>query len=174
MRNLSARSFHFHSVCCTYLDIKNLYFKFASNLNLIWPPLQVIIIPHQKMNFVGDNDLGSVGQSVVRLCFSPPFRLSEICHFCLLKLTKYLKMSVRINISNTNKHFFPKLYTSNCVYVFHFHLKGVGFSTFSNISLIYIFEKFLMVVPDSCFNLKLPPYAPVFYVQNIKMCIHSE
>ena len=28
-----------------------------------------------------------------------------------------------------------------------------------------------MVVPDSCYNLKSPP---VFYVQNIKMCIHSE
>ena len=32
-------------------------------------------------------------------------------HFCLLKLTKYLKMSVRIIISNTNEHFFPILYT---------------------------------------------------------------
>ena len=33
-------------------------------------------------------------------------------HFCLLKLTKYLKMlSVRINISNTNAHFFRILYT---------------------------------------------------------------
>ena len=33
-------------------------------------------------------------------------------HFCLLKFTKYLKMlSVRINISNTNEHFFPILYT---------------------------------------------------------------
>ena len=33
-------------------------------------------------------------------------------HFCLLKLTKYLKiLSVRMNISNTNKHFFLILYT---------------------------------------------------------------
>ena len=33
-------------------------------------------------------------------------------HFCLLKLTKYLKMLfVRMNISNTNEHFFPILYT---------------------------------------------------------------
>ena len=34
-------------------------------------------------------------------------------HFCLLKLTKYLKiLSVRMNISNTNEHFFPILYTA--------------------------------------------------------------
>ena len=33
------------------------------------------------------------------------------CPFCLLKLTKYLKMSIRMNISNTNEHFLPILYT---------------------------------------------------------------
>ena len=34
------------------------------------------------------------------------------CYFCLLKLTKYLKsLSVQMNISNTNEHFFPILYT---------------------------------------------------------------
>ena len=34
------------------------------------------------------------------------------CHFCLLKLSKYLKnLSVGINISNTNKYFYPILYT---------------------------------------------------------------
>ena len=33
-------------------------------------------------------------------------------YFCLLKSTKYLKMlSVQINISDTNEHFFPILYT---------------------------------------------------------------
>ena len=33
-------------------------------------------------------------------------------HFCLLKLTKYFKiLSVRMNISSTNKHFFPILYS---------------------------------------------------------------
>ena len=37
------------------------------------------------------------------------------CHFCFLKLTKYLKMlSVRMNISNTNEYFFPIFYT--CIY----------------------------------------------------------
>ena len=36
-------------------------------------------------------------------------------HFCLLKLTKYLKMlCVWMNISNTNEYFFPILYT--CIY----------------------------------------------------------
>ena len=35
-----------------------------------------------------------------------------IAILCLLKLTKYLKiLSVRMNISNTNEHFFPILYT---------------------------------------------------------------
>ena len=51
----------------------------------------------------------------------------------------------------------------------------MGFSTFSNICpLRYFFQTILMVVPDACYNLKSPPYAPVFYVQNIKMCIHSQ
>ena len=36
-------------------------------------------------------------------------------HFCLLKLTKYLKMlSVWMNISNTNEYLFPIIYT--CIY----------------------------------------------------------
>ena len=41
-------------------------------------------------------------------------------------------------------------------------------------SLRYFFQTILMVVTDSCYNLKSPPYAPAFYVQNIKMCIHSQ
>ena len=37
------------------------------------------------------------------------------CHFCLLKLTKYLKMlSVRMNVSNTNKYLF--LILNTCIY----------------------------------------------------------
>ena len=36
-------------------------------------------------------------------------------HFCLLKLTKYLKiLSLQMNISNTNEYCFPILYT--CIY----------------------------------------------------------
>ena len=39
-------------------------------------------------------------------------RPDEYRHFCLLKLTKYFKMlPFQMNISNTNEHFFPILYT---------------------------------------------------------------
>ena len=48
------------------------------------------------------------------------------------------------------------------------------FHFFKHMSLRYFFETILIVAPDSCYNLKSPPYAPVLYVQNIKMCIHSE
>ena len=47
------------------------------------------------------------------------------------------------------------------------------FNLFKHMSLRYGFQTILMVVPDSCYNVKSPPYAPVFYVQNIKMYIYS-
>ena len=42
--------------------------------------------------------------------------------------------------------------------------------------LRYFFATIPTVVTDSCYNLKLPPYAPVFYVKTpcIKMCIHPQ
>ena len=48
------------------------------------------------------------------------------------------------------------------------------FNFFKHMSLRYFFETIIMVVPDSCYNFKSSPYAPIFYVQNVKMCIHSE
>ena len=41
-------------------------------------------------------------------------------------------------------------------------------------SLRYFFQKILGVVQYISYNLKSPPYAPVVYVENIKMCIHSQ
>ena len=40
--------------------------------------------------------------------------------------------------------------------------------------LRYIYETILTVVTDSCFDLKSPPYAPVFHVKTIKMCIYPQ
>ena len=42
--------------------------------------------------------------------------------------------------------------------------------------LRYFFETIPTVVTDSCYDLKSPLYAPVFYVKTtcIKMCIHPQ
>ena len=40
--------------------------------------------------------------------------------------------------------------------------------------LRYFFETILTAVTDSCYDLKSPPYAPVFHVKTIKMCIHPQ
>ena len=46
------------------------------------------------------------------------------------------------------------------------------FNFFKHMSLTYFFQMILGVVQYISYNLKLPPYAPVVYVQNIKICIH--
>ena len=61
------------------------------------------------------------------------------CHFCLLKLTKYLKiLSARMDISNTNEYFFSILYT--CIY-YHTLMNSVNFcpDQIQNGQLIAIF-----------------------------------
>ena len=45
-------------------------------------------------------------------CRQDQIQNADLLPFCLLKLTKYLKiLSVRMNISNTNEYLFPMLYT---------------------------------------------------------------
>ena len=76
-----------------------------------------------------------------------------------------------------SKMAYLQLFSDCRKYVFHyFTCNEWDFQLFqtSHMSLRYFFQTILMVVPDSCYNFKLPPYAPVFYVQNIKMCIHSK
>ena len=48
------------------------------------------------------------------------------------------------------------------------------FSTISSGTSAYFFQTILGVVQYISYNLKSPPYAPVVYVQNIEMCIHSQ
>ena len=67
-------------------------------------------------------------------------------HFCLLKLTKYLKiLSVRMNISNTNEYWFPILYI--CIYYNPpsnpVKFKMVDFSSFLFAQIYKIFENFV-------------------------------
>ena len=45
------------------------------------------------------------------------------------------------------------------------------FKFFKHMFLRYFF---VTVVTDSCYDLKSPPYAPIFYVKTIKMCIHPQ
>ena len=40
--------------------------------------------------------------------------------------------------------------------------------------LRYFLETILTAVTDSCYDLKSPPYAPVFHVKTIKMCIYPQ
>ena len=47
------------------------------------------------------------------------------------------------------------------------------FNFFKHMSLKYFFQTILGVVQYKSYNLKSPPYAPVVYVQNIEMCMHS-
>ena len=48
------------------------------------------------------------------------------------------------------------------------------FNFFKHMSLRYFFQTILGVVQYISYYLKSPPYAPVVYVQNIEMCIHSQ
>ena len=48
------------------------------------------------------------------------------------------------------------------------------FKFFKHMSLRFFFQTILGVVQYISDNLKLLQYAPVVYVQNIKMCIHSQ
>ena len=75
-------------------------------------------------------------------------------HFCLLKLTKYLKnLAIRMNISNTNAYFFLIAYTCinykppmNPLKLFRIKFKRVDFSSFLFAQIDKIFENF--VRPD--------------------------
>ena len=109
--------------------------------------------PLKKIFFMGDNNLGSVRPAVRPRFVCPDEYLQhqwiffsdtlhmhllqsshESCevssgstyrHFCLLKLTKYLKfLSVLMDISNTNEYFFSILYT--CIY-YHTLMNSVNF-----------------------------------------------
>ena len=63
-------------------------------------------------------------------------------------------------------------------FVFHYLSISSGmsgiFNFFKHMSLTYFFQTILGVVQYKSYNLKSPPYATVVYVQNIKMCIHSQ
>ena len=48
------------------------------------------------------------------------------------------------------------------------------FNFFKDMSLRYFFQMIIVVVQYKSYNLKSPPYAPVVYVKNIKICIHSQ
>ena len=61
------------------------------------------------------------------------------------------------------------------MFVLHYFIWNEwDFQLFQTYVIKILFQTILGVVQYISYNLKSPPYAPVVYVQNIKMCIHSQ
>ena len=67
-----------------------------------------------------------------------------------------------------------QLFSDWLIYVFYFTCKEYDFQLVQTYVIKIFFQIILTPEQDACYDLKSLAYATVFYVKNIKMCIHLE